>query len=645
MLGTYASTLIVLGSAALAGQAVLVASGQRRASPLAPLVGLGPILALGWGAIRLPGEAVTALIAVLVVAAACAIYVAGRVEGAREAAREALPAALVTLLAASIPFVVEGRFGVLGTGFNVDMSQHLFAASWLADPTGPEPGLVGQGYPLGPHALAAAVAELTGGNLVHGFDGLTVAIAVIAATGAIAILRELQAGRRVLAATLVALPYLFASYLAQGQFKELLEALFLLGFAICLHESFRSRAPLRVRAPAGLRHDAEASGPLACVPLAAISIGALYSYSAPGLVWLGAAAVVWGLAELYRRRDQGIGAVVRSAAVPAAVGVAILLVVAAPELGRVADFRSNATNVAGVANRDRSGGGGGGEGAHGDGGRKRDAHDNDLGNLFGQVTPSEMFGIWPSGDFRVKPGGGGVPAPAFWLGILLGAGAFAFALARWLRRRETAVPAALLAAVAIYLAALALATPYTSAKALLMVAPLVMMVSARGALAPDVLRASRSGVRGMATAVAAAAFVVAATGSSLLVLGKAPVGPAEYSRGLAEIRPTFQGRPTLVLADPAALEGEHAREFLDWEARGGDPVCIEPTPSIPGGDPPDGIRYVVTTEGEAEPPFAELVRVQLDEPYGLWERRGGLAGPPPEGAAGAPSECGLGHGG
>ena len=40
--------------------------------------------------------------------------------------------ALVAALAASLPFAVEGRFGILGTGLNPDMSQHLFAADRLA---------------------------------------------------------------------------------------------------------------------------------------------------------------------------------------------------------------------------------------------------------------------------------------------------------------------------------------------------------------------------------------------------------------------------------------------------------------------------------------------------------------------------------
>jgi len=633
VIGTYASALIVCGTALLAGQAILVACGQRRASVLAPVIGLGPVLAISWGAVQLPGEGATALAVVLAVALLSAIVAgAGRVQGAGAAAREALPAAALTLLAASIPFAVEGRFGVLGTGFNVDMSQHLFVADWLADPSGVVPGLVDQGYPLGPHSLAVVAAQLDGGNVVYGFDGLTIAIPVVAAVSSLVVLKHLPPMRRAFAATLVGLPYLFASYLAQGQFKELLQGLFVLGFALALYEiSAGKRSGRRL---------------LAAVPLAAIAIGSLYAYSAPGLAWLAGAAALFALAELYRRRAGGATAVIRSVAAPVAVGLAVVLVAAAPELGRIADFRSNATNVAGgSANSAPAAKSSSGEaGQRGDGGG-REPHDNDLGNLFDQISPAEVFGIWPSGDFRVDPGGGGVPAAVFYLGVLLGAVAFGLALLRWLRRGEPAVPAALVAAVAIYLAALALATPYTAAKALMMVAPLLMLVTVRGMLATDALALAPRTPRAAVLALVAAAFAVAAAGSSLLVLAKAPVGPTEYAPGLAEMRPIFKREPTLVLADPTALANEHGREFLDWEARGGDPVCIEPTPSASGGPPPAGIRFVVTTQGDLEPPFSGLSEVEVDEPYALWERRGGLGGRPPSGEPGAPSECGLAIGG
>ena len=48
------------------------------------------------------------------------------------ALRGAMPIALAAIALASLPFFVEGRFGILGTGLNPDMSQHLLAADRLA---------------------------------------------------------------------------------------------------------------------------------------------------------------------------------------------------------------------------------------------------------------------------------------------------------------------------------------------------------------------------------------------------------------------------------------------------------------------------------------------------------------------------------
>jgi hypothetical protein len=635
VLGTYAATLLACGSALVVGQAVLSVCGWRRWSWLAPVVGLGTVVAIAWGAVQLPGEGATVLGAVLAFSAAALIVLVGRTEGAGEAAREGLPAAAVALVAASIPFIVEGRFGVLGTGFNVDMSQHLFAADWLADPSGPAPGLVEQGYPLGPHGLAVAAAEL--GNLVHGFSGVTIAVPVLAALCSLVVLRELPPHRRTIAAALVALPYMVASYLAQGQFKELLEGFFLLGFALCLHQLAAGWA---------------AGGPprmcyLAAVPLAAIALGSLYSYSAPGLAWLAAAGVLFAAAEVVRRRRTvAPGEILRRAALPVAIGLLVLVAGAAPELGRVVNFQGNAAKVARSgedgnrqADRAREPGGGGGTGG---GGEARERHNDDLGNLFNEIPPLEALGVWPSGDFRVDPGDGAAPAIAFYLGSLLGALALLLALARWLRRGETAVPAALVGAIAIYAAAWAFSTPYAAAKAIMMIAPLAMLITVRELLDPAVLTPAVRSRGAVAVAAVAGAFVVAAAASSVLALGNAPVGPDSYSPGLARMRSAFEGQPTLVLADPQALADEHARDFLAWEARGGDPVCIEPAPRTSAGTPPpDGIRFVVTTTGETEPPFADLSRRREELPYTLWERRGRVGGRAPDGPQGNPSECGL----
>ncbi|MGH2985201.1 MAG: hypothetical protein ACRDLO_00745, partial [Solirubrobacterales bacterium] len=212
MLGTYASFLLILGASLLLGQAILVACGRRAWSPLAPAVGLAALSALAWWTVRLPGEGTAALIAVAVVLAAAALYLRGRVPGT-VVAPGGVWVGLAALVLASLPFIVEARFGILGTGLNPDMSQHLFAADRLA--SGGSERLIADGYPLGPHSIVVAVADL-GPSLVQAFDGLTLAIAVAACVAPLALLERVGGWWRGAGALCIGFAYLVAAYLVQG---------------------------------------------------------------------------------------------------------------------------------------------------------------------------------------------------------------------------------------------------------------------------------------------------------------------------------------------------------------------------------------------------------------------------------------------
>ena len=223
MFGTYAAALFVIAASLPVGAAAMWLAGRRQWSWLAPVVGLATITVAAWLLVRLPGEGLTALIGIALLAVVCAPALLATGFGMRELA-EGGAVLLIALLAVSIPFAAEGHFGILGTGFNVDMSQHLFVADGIAHPHTATPLLIRQGYPVGPHSLAATGAELTGGNLVSAFTGVTIAVPVLLALTALTATRELGPRRSLIAAPLAALPYLAASYLAQGSFKELFEA-------------------------------------------------------------------------------------------------------------------------------------------------------------------------------------------------------------------------------------------------------------------------------------------------------------------------------------------------------------------------------------------------------------------------------------
>ncbi len=513
MLGTYASFSLILGLSALCGQAVFAACGRRTWSRLAPAVGLATLLAVAWATVRLPGRGTAAALTLVVFGTAAALVLRGRLVDLPRALRPGVPLGLAAVVVGSLPFVVEMRFGILGTGLNPDMSQHLFAADRLAH--GGVERLVSEGYPLGPHALVVAISSL-GASPVHAFDGLQLAVAVSTCLAALALLEPLTPWRRIAGALAVGYAYLLAAYFVQGAFKETIEALFVLAFAIALGELERGSAAAR-----------EGPRQLAALPLAALAIGAVYAYSFPGLLWLAAALGVWAVAELARHADAV--AALRGAAPAALVALGALAIAIAPETGRMADFASFETF-------DPDGAG--------------------LGNLFNRLSPLQALGIWPSGDFRVEPGDGSVPAVVFYLGAALGAAALGYGLWWAVRRRELALPAALAGGAALWLYTLLAGTPYQEAKALVLLTPLVAMISIRGLLA------------GSAPTAAAVAFLFAAGGSSVLALANGPVGPSGYSPALAELRGELGARSTFVFAPRKLIDEVHGTDYLNWELRG-----------------------------------------------------------------------------
>jgi hypothetical protein len=135
MLGTYASSVVVLGLSALVGQAAFAMLGRRTWSRLAPAVGLAVLLPVAWATVRLPGRGATAIIVLAALAIAAALVLRGRLVDLRRALRIGIPLELIALVLGSLPFILEWRFGILGTGLNPDMSQHLFAADALVDGT------------------------------------------------------------------------------------------------------------------------------------------------------------------------------------------------------------------------------------------------------------------------------------------------------------------------------------------------------------------------------------------------------------------------------------------------------------------------------------------------------------------------------
>ncbi|HET7443858.1 MAG TPA: hypothetical protein VFJ57_04290 [Solirubrobacterales bacterium] len=583
MIGTYAAVVAVCGASLVIGQAAIGLCGQRRWSWLAPAVGLALVCAVCWATVRMLGHGVISAIAVLALVIASVAYLWGRLEGGGDALRAGWPVALVALVAASLPFAVEGHFGILGTSFNPDMSQHLLATARLAD--GHSSQLLNQGYPLGPHSVVVALDKGLGIGLVQGFSGLSVAVMVLAPLTALAAFRELATLSRTAASLVVGLAYVVASYFAQGAFKETIEALLVLAFVLALREGTRphwNELPLRF-VPAGL-----------------IAVGAVYAYSFPGLIWMVGAFAIWAVASfaLERRWPE-----------PRAVGFGLLVfaVLVAPEIGRMIDFHKFETF---------------------------DPNGPGLGNLFGQVSPFEALGIWPSGDFRLAAGDGAVPAAGYYLGVAFALILLIYGIVRCGRRRETAILSGLAAAAIAYLAARTSGTAYTAAKAIEIASPLVALtITLPLAQAVDAVllamrqevRSQRSGGLGLA-ALAGAVFVLAAGVCSALAFANAPIGPTSYSPALTGLRPIVAEDSTLVIASPTLLADEHGGPYISWELRGGR-VCVAAEGEL--DEVTKGVRFVVTRGSEDDPPFPGLKVRKVAPPYVLWEVTGPIAAESP----------------
>lgn len=553
MLGAYASLIAALVASGLVGQAVFALCGRREWSWLSPVLGLGLLCGLAWATVRLPGEGTTALIALAIAAAAAAAVLRGGWWRYGPAIRSGLPTLLGAVLLVSLPFIVEQRVGILGTSLNPDMSQHLFAADRLA--SGGFERLISQGYPLGPHSVVVALSA-TGVSLVHGFGALTMAISICACLAPLELLGRQTIARRTAAALLVGLAYMAASYLIQGAFKETMEALLLLGFTIALAELSAKRLGGFDPAPRWRK--------LAAVPLAGLAIGATYSYSFPGLLWLFGALGMWGLGEmLFGRRDRRHGLaraligprnlrrrVVAAIVPPALIGLAVLLAAIAPELGRMASFASFETF-------DPNGAG--------------------LGNLFNPISPLEALGVWPSGDFRLDAGAGFAPAIAFWAGAALAAVVLGAGVWHCWHTRQLALPGALVAAFALYLYALVAGTPYQEAKAIAIGAPVAMLIAVLAAIEaiPDgsKLRRALRNPRRLLIASASAVFLAASAGCTLLALGNGPVGPATWSPALSEYRTSGTLKGAVVVQAPESYLAQRGQDLIEWELRN-NRLCI-----------------------------------------------------------------------
>ncbi len=599
MIGGLFCAALICALSALVGEAACRLCGRAPWRGYAPAVGFAGVILAVSAAVKLPGEAVTSLVALIALSLAAALAL-GRRWVKLQPPSPALAAALAaTLLFACLPFLANGRFGLLGVNFYNDPAAHLaWTLNLLGDPYAADPAA---GYPLGPHALLATLVEATGVELDSAFAGLLLVAPLLTVPAALSLLKGLNGPARALAAVLTAFCYLAAAYYIQSSFKEPLVALLVLGALGLLRELSR-----------------EGGSPLGAGVLFGLLLAGgvvLFSYSAPA--WIVGAAAIWALLELVFRQPAGTRqALARArAALPGAtraVGVAALVAAVAllPEIGRLADYLGTlgvSPSQGGVIAK------------------------SNIGSLDGPIPVYEVLGLWPIEDWRFS-------IDAFRKGALavLGLGVALYGALWWLRRRDFVLPAAVAAAALIYLALRERESAYIAAKALVVAAPLLMLMGTRALFdrlpigTPFELRAVR--------AIAAVAFVGAALWSSFLVLRGGQVDTGEQPGELASLRATVAGRPTLFLGNDdyagwylsglplriaagAGVTGSppafNTRREKDWDY--GEPFDFD---SIRPKEL-DTVDYVITTRTRfaSEPP-ANFRLTKRTPSFLLWRRQG-----------------------
>jgi hypothetical protein len=632
MIGTYVSAALICVASLLVGRALLLLAGRSAWSWLEPAAGFGAVLSVTGVLARAPGHGTSATVGLaLTLIAAAAIVVAlhpsadgaaggqmGRFDARRagEALRWGVPVAIAVALALSIPFAVSGRWGLLGVGFNNDLGLHLAWAEWLRSGFGPAPDA---GYPLGPHGLAVATAAVPGIGLGQAFVGEILAIGILTGLTALAALPGFGPGRRLLAATLVAVPYLAASYFAQGAFKETAEALFVLAVAVGLRDidTARNAGVPGLKPPYGPLSPGASGAVRVALPWLAIAGGVFFSYSFAGLAWPVLAGVLWSLTLPAVRRALAPRALLRFLSRPATLLTIVVLIglAAAATLVGPFGFVHSFNKVAGT-------------------------------NTYGPVSPVEALGVWPATNYRLEaPGGAHLTGLAGAIGVI----ALLAGTAWWVRRREPAVPLGLAACVVLYLAALPTSGDYSHAKALMIGAPLAMLVIVRPLLTELLPSSGRSSLRIASTSatatgvrvgwtVLAVVFIGGAIYSSFLALRNAPVAPAGHGGELKAFLPIVRGKPVLYAGQD---------RYAAYELLGADthvPLVEFPDPMV--SDNPekpfdtgdayspidfdsfsrgtlDGFPYVITggaAWNSAAPPGFK--RIAATPSYILWERTG-----------------------
>lgn len=494
------------------GQAILRLSGARSWNWLAPAVGLSALMLVATPANHIPGRAATLAVLLALLSLAAAVWCLR--SPAHRPDLAGLTAALPVAALAAVPFLAVDRGGILGVTVNNDMAVHLvFVESYLSAQMESVAALPSD-YPLGPHAVSAVLAEGLGLKADIAFSAFTMALPIVGAWALQSLVRGGSWFGRVVLATVAGMPYLVAAYYGQGSFKEVAQAVVVVAVALYL-------------AGCGPR-----LGRGRWVPFAVLVGGVISCFSLPGLPWPTAFFGLWlaGLLAIAARRGKlrEVPAAVRRELPALAVGVGVLVLVLAPQAGRMADFLSVRNGGSGIA------------------------LDN-LGNLVAPLPGWEVL-AWNSPDFRLPASSAfdGGYWSIFVLALVLFGAYWAFRRGRWM------LPLAAAAAMLIWAVSKGSQSPYVVAKGLVVAAPLVLLLAALPLVdgPPDRRRRLWPWLAIMALGLV---LFLRVGKDDLRVLRFSPVGPETQSSQLEGFRAQLADKRTLFLGNS---------EFVRWQLSG-----------------------------------------------------------------------------
>jgi hypothetical protein len=611
MLSAYGACAILLAVASILGRAICGVCGVDRWTWTAPAVGFAALLTVVDAVIRLPGGGWTSLFVVLTLVVASIGFVARKGLGidAGSLALAAGPVVVAVAVFASGSYLINNDFGIPGVSILNDFAGHLPWAEALREHDSPFK-LIIPGYPIGCFALAGTVGRLPGISVLAAFQGILIVTPVILAVTTLALFERLGLFARVLASTVVSLAYLITAALAEGAFKEPIEALLIVAIALCLQDIARGTVRW---------HRA------ATVPIAVLIAGSVANYSYPGLTWPLLIIATWLALEAFRRRRTITRALAVRAIGAGLIGVAALALLSLPEIVRFHAFAQ--AQVATI--------------------------DAQTGNVPTVLPWRETLGIWFSDDFRVWQTESLNLQHAL---LVFAVAVFVFGIVQAWRRGESSLLALLAAALVVALYTRHTANAYNGAKALMVLSCAAVLVSVRGVFPTGRVRfhgKRRTLTLESAGALAAALFGMACLWSDGLVLRGAQVGPLTHTHELQKLDRMLAGHTVLFLGED---------DFAAWELRGTRlaylaiydipslPVTFRPGYPFVVGEPADfntfstqslnDFDYVVATRtAYASVPPANWHPVAATRFYQVWARTGVTASDAvPSGAGSAPGQ-------